>query len=101
PTDSALFSAFPLRVPFQSLGCRLLPFGPKLLPTLAGPTKRPTYPRLTPILRTREGDANLAAVALTLPHAFLVAQEHIADVCTRPKLAAHSCPDSSVYGEAE
>lgn len=101
PTDSAQFSAYPLRAPFQALGCRLLAFSPKLATTLSGPTKRHNYPRLTTILRTREGDANLAKVAVILPHAFLVAQEHIADVCTRPKLAAHSCPDSSVYGEAE
>jgi hypothetical protein len=101
PTNPASFSAYSLQVPFKALGCPVLGFAPRLTTTLAGPTRRNTYPSLKATLQTSEGEANLASVALTLPHAFLVAQEHIADVCTKPRLASHTCPPSSVYGKAE
>ncbi len=101
PRDPGQFSAYPLRAPFQPLGCRLLGFAPQLVTRLAGGMRRQAYPSLTATLKTRAGDANVGQVELTLPHAFLVAQEHIGDVCNRTKLAEHACPSSSVYGEAE
>jgi hypothetical protein len=101
PTNPAAFSSYPLAAPFQATGCAALGFGPALTTTLSGPTKRGKYPALSTTLVARGGDANLASVALTLPHAFFVAQEHITTVCTKPQLAAHACPASSVYGEAE
>jgi hypothetical protein len=100
PSNPAAFSAAPLQIPFPVFGCTALGFAPKLTTTLAGPTKRRGYPSLTATLQTNEGEANISSVSLTLPHAFLVAQEHIGDVCSRPQLASHSCPPSSVYGEA-
>jgi hypothetical protein len=52
------------------------------------------------VLRAREGDANVQRVAVTLPHTEFLAQNHIGDVCTRPRFAAEQCPAASVYGKA-
>jgi hypothetical protein len=101
PANPAAFGAFRVQAPFRATGCDSLGFQPKLTTTLAGEMKRGKFPRLTATLSPREGDANVARVALTLPKAFLVAQQHIGTVCTRPQLAARACPPSSVYGEAE
>jgi hypothetical protein len=101
PTNPAAFSSFAVNTPFQATGCNSLGFKPKLKTTLSGPIKRAKYPRLKAVLRAREGDANISRTALTLPHAFFVAQEHIKTVCTRPQLAAHQCPSNSIYGHAE
>jgi hypothetical protein len=101
PTNPAAFSAYPVNTPFQATGCEKLGFKPKLVTKLTGPTKRNGYQQLTATLTAREGDANISSTTLALPHAFFVAQNHIKTVCTRPQLASHSCPASSVYGEAE
>jgi hypothetical protein len=101
PADPAAFSSSPFSTPFAATGCEGLGFKPKLTTTLSGPTKRAKYPRLTAVLEARKGDANIASTTLALPHAFFVAQEHIKTVCTKPQLASHTCPASSVYGEAE
>jgi len=101
PANPAAFSAYPINTPFQATGCDALKFKPKLVTKLTGGTKRSKYPRLTATLKAREGDANIARAALTMPHAFFVAQNHIKTVCTRPQLASQTCPGSSVYGNAE
>jgi hypothetical protein len=101
PANPQAFSANLVSIPFQLSGCDALGFQPQLVTTLSGPTKRAKFPRLTATLTARPGDANVSSVSLTLPRAFLVAQQHLANVCTRPQLASHSCPASSVYGQAE
>ena len=53
------------------------------------------------MLEAGKGEANLTRTALTLPHSLFLDQSHIGTVCTRPNLAAHTCPDNSVYGHAE
>ena len=81
--------------------CNKLAFKPKLFTRLFGPTKRGKNPRIRAILEAREGDANLARAALTLPHSLFLDQSHIKTVCTRPQLASQTCPKASVYGNAE
>jgi hypothetical protein len=101
PANPASQSSYPFNAPFQASGCDRLDFAPTLTTTLSGPTRRGAYPQLSATLQARAGDANIASLSLALPHSLFAAQEHFAEVCTRPALASHSCPPSSVYGEAQ
>jgi hypothetical protein len=101
PTNPAAFSAYAVNDPFQATECNKLVFKPKLKVMLFGPTKRAKNPRLKAVLTARKGEANVARAALTLPHSLFLDQGHIGTVCTRPNLAAHTCPKASVYGTAE
>jgi hypothetical protein len=101
PTNPAAFSSYAVNVPFQASNCGSLGFKPKLKVQLFGPTTRAHFPRLRATLETREGDANISSTSLTLPHALFLEQNHIGTVCTNPKLASHTCPADSVYGQAE
>jgi len=88
-------------VPFAASGCEGLGFAPKLSLSLKGGTRRGAYPQLTAKLSARSGQANLARVAVQLPHTEFLAQGHIGTVCTRVQFAASQCPARSVYGYAE
>jgi hypothetical protein len=101
PANAADFSSYGVSAPFQATDCNKLAFKPKLFTRLFGPTKRGKNPRIRAILEAREGDANLARAALTLPHSLFLDQSHIKTVCTRPQLASQTCPKASVYGNAE
>jgi hypothetical protein len=87
--------------PFAASGCEGLGFAPKLALSLKGGTRRGAYPQLTARLNARPGQANLARVAVQLPHTEFLAQGHIGTVCTRVQFAAGKCPPRSVYGYAE
>jgi len=50
------------------------------------------------VLKGRPGDANIAALSVTLPHSEFLEQGHIGTVCTRVQFAANQCPAASVYG---
>lgn len=99
PTNPATFSSYAVNDPFQATGCRKLGFKPKLKVKLFGPTKRAKNPRLKAVLTARNGQANVARTALTMPHSLFLDQSHIGTVCTRPQLAEHKCPKASVYGK--
>lgn len=101
PTNPAAFSSYAISDPFQAIECNALAFKPKLTVKLFGGTKRNKNPRLTATLTARNGDANIARTALTMPHSLFLDQDHIGTVCTRPQLASHTCPKASVYGSAE
>jgi len=101
PADPATFSSYAVNDPFQATGCNKLGFKPKLKVQLFGPTVRNKYPRLKAVLTAREGDANIARTAVTMPRSLFLEQGHIGTVCTRPQLASHACPKASVYGSAE
>ncbi len=101
PADPASFSSYGVSTAFQASECNKLAFKPKLFTRLFGPTKRAKNPRIRAILEAREGDANIARTALTLPHSLFLDQSHIKTVCTRPQLASQTCPSASVYGNAE
>jgi hypothetical protein len=101
PADPATFSSYPFSDPYAATGCDSLKFKPKLFTRISGPTKRNKNPRLRAVLEARNGDANIARTALTLPHSLFLDQSHIGTVCTRPQLASQTCPKASVYGKAE
>jgi hypothetical protein len=87
--------------PFAASGCEGLGFSPKLALSLKGGTRRGAFPQLTAKLTAKPGQANLARVAVQLPHTEFLAQGHIGTVCTRVQFAADACPPRSVYGYAE
>lgn len=101
PADPASWSSAPFNTAYQATGCGDLGFKPKLFTRLYGPTNRAKNPRIRAILEAREGDANVARAALTLPRSLFLDQSHIKTVCTRVQLAANECPKASVYGQAE
>ena len=86
--------------PFHVSNCSSLGFAPKLALKLLGATKRNGFPALRATVTERRGDANIAAAAVTLPHAEFLAQEHLHSVCTPKQFATHACPKGSVYGHA-
>lgn len=104
PADQSAWSSFVVTAPFQTSRCEELKFRPKLTTKLIGSRKkmrRNGHPRFRATLAARDGDANIARAALTLPHAEFLDQGHIGTVCTRVQLAARDCPRKSVYGHAE
>jgi hypothetical protein len=85
---------------FQVGGCRGLGFKPKLSLKLKGGTKRTDHPALIATLTARPGDANIARVQTTLPHAAFLDQGNIRTICTRAQFAADACTRGSIYGRA-
>lgn len=103
PTNPAAFSSFAANSPFQTSDCQALRFRPKLSTRLFGKrksTRRSQHPKFRATLIARDGDANIARAALTLPHSEFLEQSHIRTICTRVQLAAHACPKAAVYGHA-
>ncbi|HEX5929751.1 MAG TPA: hypothetical protein VFY48_10195 [Solirubrobacterales bacterium] len=94
-------SSYAVSAPYQATECNKLAFKPKLFTRLFGPTKRAKNPRIRAILEARNGDANMARTALTMPRSLFLDQSHIKTICTRPQLASMTCPKASVYGQAE
>ena len=101
PADSASWSSYKVSSPFQATACSKLGFKPKFHVRLTGPTTRAKNPKIRAILEAPSGQANIVRTALTLPHSLFLDNSHIGTVCTRPDLAAHTCPANSVYGFAE
>jgi hypothetical protein len=103
PANPAAFSAFPVSTPFQTSDCGALDFKPKLFTRLYGgrkATRRAQHPKFRAVLLARDGDANVARAAVTLPHSQFLDQSHIRTICTRVQLAAHACPQGAIYGYA-
>ena len=103
PTNPAAFSSAPVSAGFQTSDCKKLKFRPKLLTRVFGSRKRmfrTQNPKFRATLISRNGDANLNRTVVKLPRAFLLDQEHIKTLCTRPQQAAGSCPKASIYGHA-
>jgi hypothetical protein len=103
PSNPAAFGSFGVNVPFQTSECQKLTFRPKLFTRLFGKrksTRRAQHPKFRATLVAREGDANIARAALTLPHSEFLEQSHIRTICTRVQLAAAACPKASIYGYA-
>jgi hypothetical protein len=51
-------------------------------------------------LKTRAGDANLKSVAVTLPKAFAIDQEHLGNICSKAELARNHCEGRQAIGFA-
>jgi hypothetical protein len=87
-------------VPAKVGDCASLNFAPKLAFKLKGGTNRGDFQALTATLTTGKHEANIAKVAVTLPHSEFLEQSHIGTVCTRVQFAAKNCPAASIYGMA-
>jgi hypothetical protein len=102
---STLGQAASLESPFQLGECGRLAFKPKLSIRLKGGTKRGKNPALIANLSAKDGEANIASTAVTLPRSAFLDQSHIKTVCTRVQFAAGAgngaeCPAGSIYGTA-
>lgn len=102
---STLGKAAALESPFQLGECGRLGFKPKLALRLKGGTKRAQNPRLIATLTAKDGEADIASTAVTLPRSAFLDQSHIKTVCTRVQFAAGAgngaeCPAGSIYGTA-
>jgi hypothetical protein len=86
--------------PFQVSNCSSLGFDPRLDLKLSGGTRRGAFPALKATVRPRPGNANIGRVAVTLPPAEFLAQEHLGTICTGPQFDAGKCPAGSIYGHA-
>jgi hypothetical protein len=103
PAVPAAWSSVAVSAPFQTSNCQALKFRPKLVTRFLGgkkQTRRAGHPKLRATLTARPGDANIARATLTFPRSELIDQGHIKTICTRPQLAAHECPQASIYGYA-
>jgi hypothetical protein len=101
PANAANWSSFAVSAPFQATGCKGLGFKPTFNARISGPTTRAKNPQIRVVVKAQKGDANIARTALNLPHSLFLDQGHIKTVCTRVQLAAHECPQNSIYGHAE
>ncbi len=89
--------------PYTAVNCATLPFKPKMSVKRiggAGATRRAKNPTLRFDMRTREGDANIKSVAVTLSNAFEIDQRHLGNICSEKELAATECAGRSPIGEA-
>ncbi|HEY1355136.1 MAG TPA: hypothetical protein VGF09_02365 [Solirubrobacterales bacterium] len=89
---------------FQAVNCGILPFKPSMTVKQLGKrkeTKRSKNPRLRFELRTRNGDANIKSVAVTLPKAFAIDQRHLGNICSKAQLEAESCAGRQAIGTVE
>jgi len=87
--------------PFIAVNCATLPFSPKLTITQLGgrkATKQGHEPSLRFDLNTTPGDANVKSVAVTLPKAFEIDQEHLGNICDRTELAKDQCKGKTPIG---
>jgi hypothetical protein len=90
---------------FQVGDCGHLGFKPRVTLKLRGGTRRGAHPSLRAVVRPREGDANIARAAVTLPHSAFLDQGHIRTICTRVQFNAgggngERCPRAAIYGRA-
>src|SRR5262249_25382123 len=51
-------------------------------------------------LRTREGDANIKSIAVTLSNAFEIDQRHLGNICSEKELAEKDCAGRTPIGMA-
>ena len=86
---------------FHANNCATLPFKPTMtIRQLGGhkSTQRSKNPRIQFDLRTREGDANLKWISVTLPKAFAIDQRHLGNICSRAQLASERCAGRQAIG---
>ncbi len=102
PAVPSTFSSFAFSTAYQATNCDALGFKPKLRLRLFGKkaSKRRGHPKIEAKLTAREGDANIARTAVTLPKGTLLDNSHFKTICTRVQLAAGQCPKGAQYGSA-
>lgn len=95
---AASFSSY-----FDVVNCGTLPFAPQMTIAQTGghrATGRGKDPGLQIDMYTHEGNANLKAVAVTLPRDFEIAQSHLGNLCDRAELASDQCKGRQLIGDA-
>jgi hypothetical protein len=88
---------------FQVVNCSSLGFKPKMaIRQLGGrkSTRRAKNLGLQLDLRTRNGDANIRTVTVTLPTAFEIDQRHLGNICSEKELAEAKCKGRTRIGKA-
>ncbi len=88
---------------FQAVNCATLPFKPSMtMKQLGGrkATRRAANPALLLEMRTRNGDANIKSLSVTLSSAFEIDQRHLGNICSEKELAATECAGRSPIGRA-
>jgi hypothetical protein len=86
---------------FQAANCATLPFAPKMkISQLGGrkATERAKDPSIRFDLSTREGDANIKSIAVTLPNALEIDQNHLGNLCSKSELEASHCAGRQPIG---
>jgi hypothetical protein len=89
---------------FHAVNCFGLGFKPKMSVRQLGKrrdTRRAHNPRLRFELRTRDGDANIRSLAVTLPKAFAIDQRHLGNICSKTQLETESCAGRQAIGTVE
>jgi hypothetical protein len=87
--------------PFAAVNCVTLPFKPHMTITQLGghkSTGRGKDPSIRFDLRTRPGDANIESLALTLPNALEIDQNHLGNICAKSELLATHCAGRQSIG---
>jgi hypothetical protein len=88
---------------FHAVNCASLAFQPKMLVHQFGnrkATKRATNPALRFDLWTRNGNANIRSLRVTLSNAFEIDQRHLGNLCSEKELAEKQCAGRSPIGTA-
>jgi hypothetical protein len=86
---------------FHVDNCETMPFKPTMtIEQLGGhgQTARAKDPSMRFNLTTRNGDANVKSVAVTLPKAFAIDQRHLGNICSKAQLAAEHCAGRQAIG---
>jgi hypothetical protein len=86
---------------FQVANCADLAYAPNVSIALRGNLKRRGHPAIHAVLTAKPGEANTREASVTLPKGELLDNAHIGTVCTNPSFATETCPEASIYGEAE
>ena len=87
--------------PFVSVNCDILPFKPKFTVTQLGGrkgTRRAGDPSIRFDLTTRAGDANVKSIAVTLPNALEIDQNHLGNLCSKSELETTHCAGRAPIG---
>jgi hypothetical protein len=87
--------------PFIAVNCATLPFKPKMTITQLGGHKasaRAKDPSLRFDLNTRLGDANIKSIAVTLPNALEIDQNHLGNICSKVELETKHCAGRQPIG---
>jgi hypothetical protein len=88
---------------FHIDNCSGLGFRPAMTIHLAGgskTTRRSANPALKLDLRTRQGDANIKSLSVTLSSAFAIDQRHLGNICSEKELAEAQCAGRTPIGKA-
>jgi hypothetical protein len=87
---------------FHAVNCITLGFKPQMTIRQMGGRKatgRSENPALRFDLRTRNGDANVKSVAVTLPNAFEIDQRHLHNLCSKAQLLNEECAGRQPIGK--